>query len=97
LLVFSLILEGTGGLKIENLYGQNFSLYNRVQSFPLCLLSNGSMAHIKTASSQKRAKRTTHLHLVALLEVPYTGILSLYVFEMLDNLLQCPKSVMINQ
>jgi len=55
------------------------------------------MAHIKTASSQKRAKRTTHLHLVALLEVPYTGILSLYVFEMLDNLLQCPKSVMINQ
>ena len=62
-----------------------FSPYHRLQSFPLSLLSNGKVAHLQTASSQQRAKRSTHLHLVAVLGMPYTEVLVLYVLENVDT------------
>ena len=42
-------------------------------------------AHLQTASSQQRAKRSTHLHLVAGLGMPYTEVLGLYVLENVDT------------
>jgi len=70
-------LGGIGCLQFETLHRQKvFPPYHRVQRLPLSLLSNGRVAHLQTASSQQRTKRSTHLHLVA--------VLGLYVLENVD-------------